>query len=183
MLWSAQGAGSTESLSWLFQSGSDFSIINSNGHSALHKASQRGSSLICNFLVDNFLIANKNPSIGLSFICPDTEGSCPSDLCRMEGHDSLAQWISKQECDFILRYCKEEFSDMLDNERIPIWLHKELNQLQSHEVKFEVHSRKTKKGNTGLRQMALKLSETLNRAEKDNECFRKGNNNNINCID
>jgi len=133
--------------------------------------------------VDNFLIIDENLSFGFSFIGPDTEGSCPSDLCRMEGHDSLAQWISKQECEFIARFCKGEFYDLIDNERIPTWLRKELNRYQCHEAKFEIRSQTSTKENSGLVQMALKLLENIKCVENDDESFRNGTNNNMHCID
>lgn len=41
---------------------------------------------------------------GFLLIGPDTEGACPSDLCGMNGHESLAKWLSKRECDYVKKY-------------------------------------------------------------------------------
>jgi hypothetical protein len=89
--------------------------INSNGHSALHKAAQRGNKNVCKWLLLRWLSPATAPikeeehakvvvdtTIGekittptttttrrfnwtLSHIAPDGEGCCPSDLCGMEG--------------------------------------------------------------------------------------------------
>lgn len=55
---------------------------------------------------------------GFLFIGPDSEGACPSDLCGMNGHESLARWLSKHECDFV-RKMSHHLETTLDNARGP----------------------------------------------------------------
>lgn len=113
----------------MLDSGADFSLVNENGHSALHKAAQRGSTSGCKWLVDTFLIKH-NDVDGFAFIGPDAEGACPSDLCGMNGHDGLSQWISKQECEFVRRTCLTKAIEKTNtkcrklsfNPRLPPWL-------------------------------------------------------------
>lgn len=126
-LWSAQGGGNSESMKWLFERGSDFGRINSNGHSALHKAAQRGSSGAVKWLASTFLV-KKEGMDAAALIAPDNEGNCPSDLCGMEGHESLAHWLSNQECDYFLRAVtlSKSIDDVLGNQCIPCWFQKEL---------------------------------------------------------
>ncbi len=85
VLWSAQGTDTSETLAWLMEHGADFGLLNSNGHSALHKAAQRGSAGVVKWLVNTFLAGSRDHGIDWTvFIRPDTEGNCPSDLCGME---------------------------------------------------------------------------------------------------
>ena len=113
LLWCSQGAATPEIFSWLHSTGADFTLVNDNGHSALHKAAQRGNASACKWLVDMYLHKPESDVDGqrgnasackwLLLIGPDAEGACPSDLCGMNGHENLAKWLSKQECDFVQR--------------------------------------------------------------------------------
>ncbi|KAL3788790.1 hypothetical protein HJC23_006243 [Cyclotella cryptica] len=116
LLWCSQGAATPEILTWLFESNADFSLVNDNGHSALHKAAQRGNIPACKWLVDKFLL-NHNFD-GILFIGPDAEGACPSDLSGMNGHESLAHWLSQHECDYV-RKMSHRLESTLYNERGP----------------------------------------------------------------
>lgn len=141
LLWCSQGAATPEIFSWLYSSGADFTLVNDNGHSALHKAAQRGNKLACKWLVDTFLLLDRNRELdGFLLIGPDAEGACPSDLCGMNGHDDLVEWLSKQECDYVRRYynynclravnvhkaCPDD-KHLLENENIPTWLSHKTN--------------------------------------------------------
>lgn len=117
VLWTAQGDATVETLSWLQQAGMDFYTVNSNGHTALHKAAQRGSITACKWIVDTFMQGDPR---GLIFIGPDTEGHCPSDLCSMDGHKELAEWMQTIECSFIRWYARTKNS-------VPTWLQEEMN--------------------------------------------------------
>ena len=103
LLWCSQGAATPEIFSWLHSAGADFTLVNDNGHSALHKAAQRGNASTCKWLVDMYLHKSESGVDGFLLIGPDAEGACPSDLCGMNGHENLAKWLSKQECDFVQR--------------------------------------------------------------------------------
>lgn len=147
VLWSAQGAGNCELLSWLFEVGLDFSLINSNGHGALHKAAQRGSNEVVHWLV-NTILCNKS-SIAWDMMKPDTEGHCPSDLAQMEQHKQLAQEISKYECDCIISQVRDDTSvDTLISSDIPSWLKQALLEAKTHSSCDQ---------STGIRRMALSL--------------------------
>jgi len=117
VLWTAQGDATVETLSWLRQAGMNFYTVNANGHTALHKAAQRGSITACKWIVDTFM--RDDPRV-LIFIGPDAEGHCPSDLCSMDGHKELAEWMQTIECSFIRRYAATENS-------LPKWLTEEVD--------------------------------------------------------
>ena len=152
VLWSAQGAGSCEIMSWLFDIGLDFTLINSNGHSALHKAAQRGSNEVVYWLV-NTVLDNKS-SVAWDMIKPDTEGHCPSDLAQMEQHEQLAQEISKFECDCIIRMVKEDTTvdALINSDILPPWLKQAL---------LEAKTNSSCDQSTGIRRMALSLIEHI----------------------
>lgn len=117
VLWTAQGDATIETLSWLRNAGMDFYTVNSNGHTALHKAAQRGSITACKWIVDTFM---QDDPKGMIFIGPDAEGHCPSDLCSMDGHKELAQWMQTIECAFIRRYS-------VTKNTLPSWLQEEMD--------------------------------------------------------
>ena len=135
VLWNAQGDGTSETMAWLLDVGSDFGLVNSNGHTALHKAAQRGCSGTIRWLVDNFLVSDGDID-GSLFIGPDLEGNCPSYLCGMEClNESMARWLSKQECEFIVRSISltSESEDYLSENHscVPFWLRKELQEAKA----------------------------------------------------
>lgn len=160
LLWCSQGAATPEILSWLHASGADFSLVNDNGHSALHKAAQRGNALACKWLVEKFLIDTSKNFDGFLFIGPDAEGACPSDLCGMNGHEGLAEWLSKHECDYVQRHATRiQFTSnhatgpnhkcrklVLDNLTLPHWL-----QISSRETLEMQHD------NGGISRMSTAL--------------------------
>jgi len=163
VLWSSQGAGSREIMSWLFEVGLDFTLINSNGHSALHKAAQRGSKDIVHWLA-NAILFNES-SVAWDMLKPDEEGHCPSDLAQMEQHEQLAQEMSKYECDCIIRMVKEDTTvDALVCSDIPSWLKQALLEAKTHSSC--VHS-------TGIRRMALSLIEHISPHTTTNEASTK----------
>lgn len=143
-------------MEWLLESGSDFCLINSNGHSALHKAAQRGCSGTIKWLVNTFIQHDTNGSASL--IAPDNEGNCPSDLCGMEGHESLAQWISKQECNYFMQSILngKTAGCYSGKVRLPLWLEQELHEVRSHSVSLINNYSQWGTG-CGVRRIALNL--------------------------
>ena len=131
VLWSAQGAGTGAILAWLRECGVEFRLLNSNGHSALHKAAQRGCRETVEWLADAFLCDNH--ADGSLFVGPDAEGNCPSDLCGMEGHEKLAIWIAERECQyFARRWSNTPMVDgSFDKPLIPSWLREALAKAKS----------------------------------------------------
>jgi hypothetical protein len=114
-------------MTWLLESGLEYNLINTNGHSAFHKAAQRGNAAAVQWLANKFLSGRTFCQV---FIGPDIEGNCPSDLCGMEGHENLAAWISGKECDCIIQMTEHSTSveDLLENHssNIPAWLVQDL---------------------------------------------------------
>ena len=174
VLWAAQGAGSCVIMSWLFEVGLDFTLINSNGHGALHKAAQRGSEEVVHWLV-NSVLCNKS-SIAWDMLKPDEEGHCPSDLAQMEHHEQLAQEISKHECDCIIGLVGGNATsvDALIISDIPSWLKQALLEVKTHSS-CGVQS-------TGIKRMALRLIEHISPQTTTNDASTKVMNN-INDID
>ena len=185
MLWSAQGAGTGEIFAWLLESGSDFSLVNSNGHSALHKAAQRGSSGAIKWLVDTFLF-NSNFNHYL-FIGPDTEGNCPSDLCGMEGHENLAIWIAKHECDCIIRAVKSatsgaDYLKLSSDSNVPLWLKENLHEAHCSKSTGIDSIRTCWGSGYGVRRMSLGLIEHSSHSSLD-EAEKRPVDNDFNDID
>ena len=69
-------------------------LVNSNGHSALHKVSQRCQRAVIDWLVS---LARESQELSFEWFGPDTEHCCPSDLAGMEGHKAVAQQVAKLE--------------------------------------------------------------------------------------
>jgi hypothetical protein len=68
---------------WLAACGLDISIINNNGHSALHKAASKGQSGVCAWLLNE-------ECLGLKHLKPDGDGNTPGVMARLEGFAALA---------------------------------------------------------------------------------------------
>mmetsp|Transcript_16131 Transcript_16131/g.20434 ORF Transcript_16131/g.20434 Transcript_16131/m.20434 type:complete len:443 (+) Transcript_16131:3-1331(+) len=121
VLWSAQGEGSVGSMKWLMFVKCNLFLINSNGHSIVHKAAQRGKDNVCEWLLSStenclkmeFLDDSmsgdslNNLTERLTLVGPDSDGCCPSDLAGMEGHHKLAKLIAKHECMFALHFYQQ----------------------------------------------------------------------------
>jgi hypothetical protein len=99
-------------MEWLQSVGCRINQVNSNGHSLVHKAAQRGRRDILNWFFDKMHSAiascdttpdfseNGQPMLSvhqlLQLVGPDSDGCTPSDLAGMEGHDELADWITTE---------------------------------------------------------------------------------------
>jgi hypothetical protein len=80
--WAAQ-ASNLEMCRWLAALGLDLTIINNNGHSALHKAASKGQARVCEWLLNE-------ECLGLEALQPDSDGNTPGLMARLEGHTALA---------------------------------------------------------------------------------------------
>ena len=74
--------------------GVDFTLINANGQSCLHKAAQRGRADVCAWLL--------GAEVGLALDGPHGapnfgEGSRPAALARFAGHEELAKWLEERQ--------------------------------------------------------------------------------------
>ena len=76
---------------WLLERGLDVTVLNCNGHSALHKAAVKGQRAVCEWLL--------SPEVGLaaSHLGPDGDGNTPSLMARLEGFDDLAAYLLEAE--------------------------------------------------------------------------------------
>jgi hypothetical protein len=63
--------------------GLDLSIINFNGHSALHKAASKGQARVCAWLLNE-------ECLGIQHMQPDQDGNTPAVMARLDGFDALA---------------------------------------------------------------------------------------------
>jgi len=116
VLWCAQGEGvRLETIEWLKAIGCKMSIVNANGHGALHKAAQRGRGDIVEWLVTEL-----RNEIEFAWIGPDSDGYCPSDLAGVGGHIELAEKIAKFEID-LATYLIAKVGGT-DDELLPEWL-------------------------------------------------------------
>lgn len=81
-----QWAAQTDDLDmcrWLAALGLDVAVVNNNGHSAVHKAANKGQARVCEWLLNE-------ESLGLVHLQPDQDGNTPAVMARLEGHGALA---------------------------------------------------------------------------------------------
>eukprot|EP00040_Diaphanoeca_grandis_P014720 m.74828 g.74828 ORF g.74828 m.74828 type:complete len:493 (+) comp24701_c0_seq3:217-1695(+) len=98
-LWASQGpAANTHVFEFLRGLGVDFHHINDNGQGCLHKAAQRGSFLVCRWLLQVANICDEK-----QFRPNNVEKSAPSDLARYNGSTELSDWLKEQETQFLTR--------------------------------------------------------------------------------
>jgi hypothetical protein len=112
-------------MEWLRSSGCNITLVNHNGHGALHKAAQRGQREICEWFFASVIDGLSDTSAAMQLVGPDTEGYCPSDLAGV-AHESLAEWIATREMNLVRERQPDELAE---NERksIPEWLTAPLN--------------------------------------------------------
>lgn len=136
-LWYSQSSAcELDTIQWLNSVlGCQMWCVNHNGHTMLHKASQRGNKEICRWIMscrctflgilrmdkDKFSkdltsIESKEFDSILQLISPDDELNCPSDLAGAAGHEILAEWLSEKEKDIATA------SYMHNHLKIPEWL-------------------------------------------------------------
>mmetsp|Transcript_25266 Transcript_25266/g.37307 ORF Transcript_25266/g.37307 Transcript_25266/m.37307 type:complete len:350 (-) Transcript_25266:13-1062(-) len=88
---SSQGCSNLEAIKFLSQiDGMDMTLVNANGHGSLHKAAQRGQDDVVKWLVHD---ENNLRMFQFSWIGPDSDDCCPSDLAGMEGYHDLALYL------------------------------------------------------------------------------------------
>ena len=104
-LWAAQGNATTALMQFMESNGCQMGQINSNGHSVLHKAAQRGNSEVAKWFISKYVQNELNQDDGskdaIEFIAPDGEGCLPSDLAGQESHLSLARWLARKEAELV----------------------------------------------------------------------------------
>ena len=95
VMWCVQGAGGVDVCRYLLSLGCDFTLVNRNGHSSLHKAAQRGKEDVCRWLVNGEEI--RGSITRQKHMGKDGEGFTPSALADVEGHSELASWLREVE--------------------------------------------------------------------------------------
>ena len=91
MQWGAQSDVSENSdmCRWLQSVGLDLTLLNHNGHSAVHKAALHGNRPMC-----EWLLGDGGPLTAAVHMRPDKrDGSTPATLARSNGHDALGAWL------------------------------------------------------------------------------------------
>ena len=81
--------------------GLDFTILNENGHSALHKAAIKGNYNACVWLVKPNDLGG--PGLGLEHMQPDSDGFTPALFASSNGHAELGKFLSDKATELLLR--------------------------------------------------------------------------------
>ena len=91
--WAAQSDSSRglDVCRWLLGRGLDLSLLNCNGHSALHKAAVKGQRAVCEWLLSDEV------RLGAAHVQPDGDGNAPSTMARLEGFTELAAYLEASE--------------------------------------------------------------------------------------
>ena len=88
--WAAQRAtGSVAMCAYLRDAGVDLTVLNRNGHSAVHKAAVKGNRDACEWLL-------ARGGLGLPHLRADGDGNTPGEMARLEGHEALAAWLAEK---------------------------------------------------------------------------------------
>ena len=93
--WAAQSA-STEAVAvcrWLHGRGLDATLLNCNGHSALHKAALKGNRRVCEWLLSDG--DEGGGCLSEPQLQADRDGNTPASMARAEGHEDLARWLEE----------------------------------------------------------------------------------------
>ena len=81
--------GSVEVMKFFYTSGLNFTVLNKNGHSALHKAAMKGNTEAC-----AWLLSEEGPGLGLAHMLADQDGFTPSLFATVNGFTDLGQFLS-----------------------------------------------------------------------------------------
>ena len=87
--------GSIPLMKFFLQRGLDFTILNKNGHSAIHKAAIKGNIKTCEWLLK--AIIDGGAGLGMVHCRKDREGNLPSTLSKENGFEELAEYLSQFE--------------------------------------------------------------------------------------
>mmetsp|Transcript_98746 Transcript_98746/g.226904 ORF Transcript_98746/g.226904 Transcript_98746/m.226904 type:complete len:524 (+) Transcript_98746:47-1618(+) len=108
-MWCCQGVGGVACCELLRSLGLDFTATNSNNHSVLHKAAQRGNWPIVRWILARCSQREEFTGLGnmgsvepgwlsaAALFGKDSEGLRPSQLAASEGHHELSTWLAQLE--------------------------------------------------------------------------------------
>jgi ankyrin repeat protein len=89
--WAAQTASDDLKMSkWLLVAGLDLTLLNRNGHSAVHKAAVKGHRRICEWLLSDEV------GLGAAHLQADQDGNTPARMAAFEGFDELARYLQEE---------------------------------------------------------------------------------------
>jgi ankyrin repeat protein len=92
--------GNVEILQYLVDQGLDCSILNRNGHSALHKAAIKGRVEMCTWLLRPLKLSGGG--LNLRHMQKDDEGFTPMTFASANGHVALGEFIQSKYNEFEL---------------------------------------------------------------------------------
>ena len=115
-MWVVQGGAGLDACRYVRSLGVTFRLLNANGHSAVHKAAQRGRRDVCAWLLGrggdddgddgdaDAIVESDAPEsdaeaawaralVGSAHLAPDNEGFTPADHARLAGDARLATWL------------------------------------------------------------------------------------------
>ena len=92
--WAAQSPSpeAVQVCRWLHGRGLDATLLNCNGHSAVHKAALKGNRRVCEWLLSD---DEGGGQLGEAQLQPDRDGNTPASMARAEGHEELARWLEE----------------------------------------------------------------------------------------
>ena len=126
-MWVVQGGAGLDACRYVRSLGVTFRLLNANGHSAVHKAAQRGRRDVCAWLLGrggddggdgdaDAIVENDAPEseaeaawaralVGSAHLAPDNEGFTPADHARLAGDARLAAWLRARQREASVREC------------------------------------------------------------------------------
>lgn len=127
-MWVVQGGAGLDACRYVRSLGVTFRLLNANGHSAVHKAAQRGRRDVCAWLLGrggdddggcgdaDAIVESDAPEsdaeaawaralVGSAHLAPDNEGFTPADHARLAGDARLATWLRARQREASVREC------------------------------------------------------------------------------
>ena len=136
-MWVVQGGAGLDACRYVRSLGVTFRLLNANGHSAVHKAAQRGRRDVCAWLLGrggddgddgdaDAIVESDAPEsdaeaawaralVGSAHLAPDNEGFTPADHARLAGDARLAAWLRARQREASARECARFIRDGLDD--------------------------------------------------------------------
>lgn len=87
--------GEMEILQYLYSHELDVTVVNRNGHSALHKGAMRGTTDVCKWLLSP--ASEGGGGLGWRHVQPDSDGFCPMLYAKHNGFNDLADWLGNEQ--------------------------------------------------------------------------------------